>query len=149
MSASSASSVWVVTTGRTVFGVHRARGVTSQTHVVGFWDPLPARALAVSLQKHHETHGAFPARDSGIAHAELDCADFMTYPLTTVAVEEWPLSAALARLDGTGIVLSTLAGGPDAFKWVDMNDGGGLRDILKKLEWTYEQPYDAFVHKPN
>lgn len=62
--------VYVVTTGPTLFGVHRPvpmRAGHTRSHIVGFSEEAHAQAMATSLERYRDTYGQFPPRDIMLA----------------------------------------------------------------------------------
>lgn len=150
--------VYIVKTGPTLFGVHRAAesATTTTTHIIGFRRRMYADVLAESLECYRARTGEFPPRDD--VAGGLDClANVTTYAGTNVShatggcaevcaevcaqacgVEEISVAAMLARLEGTGMTLTVVyedAAGELA--WVDVrprNDAATtsakLRDVL-------------------
>ncbi len=152
--------VYILKTGGTVFGVHRAEHPaehraehhehTTSTHIIGFRRRMYADVLAESLESYRARTGVFPPRDDDVGGLDCladigdigDIADAVDTVVdangvdaaSLVEVEEISVAKLLARLEGTGMTLTVVyedAAGELA--WVDVRPRNDSPVIMAKL----------------
>lgn len=130
--------MYIIKTGATVFGVHRATddGQATTTHIIGFRRRMYADVLAESLESHRARTGTFPPRDdvaggldcladigqidhtlkdstsdavaAACADAVAACVPACVQVQVQVCVEEVNVAGMLERLEGTGMALTVV-----------------------------------------
>jgi hypothetical protein len=143
-----ARPVYVVTTGPTLFGVHRPvplRAGHTRAHIVGFSEEAHARAMAASLEQYRDTYGRFPPRDMMLA----DVVASGKFTCTIDAIEhdehdEHDDAAAAGSAAAAGL---EAAAGSAATRWAastgHSGGGGGNNNIVPAAAPVHTAPTQA------